>query len=214
MSNEKYKKEYHRIAKRVDAIDFQLNDEITKRYQLEIERNLHKNKYYQSIIDYKLFQRSQMNDTEYPILTESGFNAITDIDGIKTDEFSIPSYSTYYNKSRKNDSITFLELKQTKRLKTYNYWKDAIDGDINNREFKGSSEKLAMINGLRKEIQTLTEIAKGSKIIVALTIDKTAANLGFETSFYKYNYDTKQMEFLSRQNLKAHFKKELIKLTR
>ena len=189
MSNEKYKKEYHRIAKRVDAIDFQLNDEITKRYQLEIERNLHKNKYYQSIIDYKLFQRSQMNDTEYPILTESGFNAITDIDGIKTDEFSIPSYSTYYNKSRKNDSITFLELKQTKRLKTYNYWKDAVDGDINNREFKGSNEKLAMTNGLRKEIQTLIEIAKGSKIIVALTIDKTVANLGYETQFYKYNYD-------------------------
>ena len=71
-----------------------------------------------------------------------------------------------------------------------------------------------MINGLRKEIQTLTEIAKGSKIIVALTIDKTVANLGFETSFYKYNYDTKQMEFLSRQNLKAHFKKELIALTK
>ena len=163
MSNERYKKEYHRINRRVDAIDFQLNDAIVNRYQKEIQNNLNKNKYYQSIIDYKLFQRSQMNNTEYPILTESGFNAITDIDAIKTDEFSIPSYSTYYNKSYKDDSITFLELKQTKRLKTYNYWKDAVDGDINQRMFKGSNEKLAMTNGLRKEIQTLIEIAKGSK---------------------------------------------------
>ena len=155
-----------------------------------------------------------MSGKEYPILTESGFNAITDIDAIKTDEFSIPSYSTYYNKSRKNDSITFLELKQTKRLKTYNYWKDAVDGDINERVFKGSNEKLAFTNGLRKEIQTLIEIAKGSKIIVALTVDKTIANMGYETQFYNYNYDSKQMEFLSRQNLKAQFKKELIKLTK
>ena len=212
--SETYQKKYHKFDKRLDAIDFQINDVIVNRYQLEIERNLHKNKYYQSIIDYKLFQRSQMSGKEYPILTESGFNAITDIDAIKTDEFSIPSYSTYYNKSRKNDSITFLELKQTKRLKTYSYWTEALKGDINERVFKGSNEKLAFINGLRKEIQTLIEIAKGSKIIVALTVDKTIANMGYETQFYNYNYDSKQMEFLSRQNLKAEFKKELIKLTK
>lgn len=212
--SETYQKKYHKFDKRLDAIDFQINDEIVNRYQIEIERNLFKNKYYQSIIDYKLFQRSQMNGTEYPILTESGFNCITDIDAIKTDEFSIPSYSTYYNKNRKNDSITFLELKQTKRLKTYSYWTEALKGDINERLFKGSNEKLAFINGLRKEIQTLIEIAKGSKIIVALTIDKTVANLGFETQFYEYNYDTKQMSYLSRQNLKSNFKKELIALTR
>ena len=214
ITNERYSKDYHRTEKKVDAIDLQLNEAITKRYQEEIERNNMKNVYYQSLIDYHLFQRAQMDLKEYPILTESGFNAITDIDAIKTDEFSIPSYSTYYNKDYKSKEVTFLELKQTKRLKTYNYWKDALDGDIDKRLFKGSNEALAMINGLRKEIETLVQIAKGSKIVVALTMDKTIVNAGYETNFYQYNHETQKMDFLSKQNRKADFKEELAKLTK
>ena len=211
---ETYEQKYHRIAKRVDSVDLLLNEVVTSRYLAEIEMNHKKNIYYQSIVDYMLYQRAQMSDNEYPILTESGFNQITDVDGVKTIDFHIPSWQLYYNQNYKTDEITYLELKQTKAIKTYNYWIKALQGDISKRIYNGEASELAMINGLRKEIDTLIQIAKGSKVIVALTIDKTIISEGYETSFYQYDNETKNMLFLKKHYRKEDFKNELRELTK
>ena len=208
-----YEQKHHRINKRVDNVDLMLNEAIVNRYQKEIDNNNKKNVYYQSIIDYQLYMRSQMTEIEYPILSEVGFNQMTDIDAVKSDEFVIPSYNLYYNENYSSKKITFLELKQTRRIKTYNYWKKALKGDVNKRYFEGSAEELAMMNGLLKEIQTLKQIAGESKIIVALTMDKTIIGEGYETEFYQYSQESNKMQFLNKRHRKEDFKLTLKQLT-
>lgn len=214
MINEKYERNYHRINKRVDAMDYQLNEVITNRYMAEIENNNKKNFYYQSIVDYMLHERAEMSNTEYPILTESGFNKMTDIDAVYSEEMHIPSYNLYYNRNHKSKEMTFLELKQTKSSKTFLNWIDALEGDITDRITSGDYSTAAMTNGLRKEILTLLEIAGDSKVVVAITLDRTNYNNGYETHFFQYNRETKLMEYLSKQNRKVDFKNTLTNLTK
>lgn len=214
MSTETYKRTYHRIDKRIDAIDYQLNEVITNRYQAEIENNNKKNFYYQSIVDYMLHERAEMHNTEYPILTESGFNKMTDIDGVYSEEMHIPSYNLYYNENYKSKEITFLELKQTKSSKTFLNWIDALEGDITKRITSGDFRTAAMTNGLRKEILTLVKLSNDSKVVVAITWDKTGMNGGFETHFFEYNRETRLMEFLSKQSRMMDFKNTLTDLTK
>ena len=103
-----YEQKWHRINKRVDNVDLMLNEAIVNRYQKEIDNNNKKNVYYQSIIDYQLYMRSQMSDIEYPILSEVGFNQMTDIDAVKSDEFVIPSYNLSYNENYSSNAYLFL----------------------------------------------------------------------------------------------------------
>jgi len=210
---ENYEQKFHKYDRRTDTVDFMLNESIVNRYQSEIDNNNRKNAYYQSIIDYQLYMRSQMDEIEYPILSEVGFNKMTDIDAVKSDEFVIPSYNLYYSEDYSSKKITFLELKQTRRVKTYNYWRNALKGDVNKRYFKGSAEELAMMNGLLKEIQTLKKIVGDSKIIVSLTMDKTFLGEGYETEFYQYDVNSNKMQFLSKRHTKEDFKLTLKQLT-
>jgi len=209
---ETYKREHHRIDKRIDATDFNCAKAVYDRFAQEIENNKLKNIYYQSLMDYTVEQMSQMQGKEYKILTESGFSAMTDVDGIKTPESYISSYNLYYNRSFKTNEITFLEFKQTGSRKTYNYWLEALQ-DINKRVFKKDSFYNKCVNGLNNEIQTLLQIANGSRIVVALTLDKTAINESYETQFHEYDYESKTMKHLTTKHRKEDFKLTLKTLT-